>query len=143
MKATERIEVFHTRRRVDFADTDMGGIVHFSRFFVFMETAEHQLLETLGASVAVLRDGLQIGWPRVSASCEYESPARYGDVLDIEVRIERLGTKSLTYHFTFRRDQDVLARGRMVSVCCEIGPRGLRSIPVPAELAARLAPGPA
>ncbi len=51
------------------ADTDMGGLVHFSRFFVFMETAEHELLNALGATIHMtLEDGRTIGWPRVAAS---------------------------------------------------------------------------
>ncbi|MEM9599354.1 MAG: acyl-CoA thioesterase, partial [Acidobacteriota bacterium] len=33
-----------TRRRIEFADTDMARIVHFSRFFDFMEAAEHEFL---------------------------------------------------------------------------------------------------
>ena len=45
---------FTTRRRIEFADTDMGGIVHFSRYFIFMETAEHQFLESLGISEAAI-----------------------------------------------------------------------------------------
>jgi len=39
----------HTvRRRIEWADTDMAGIVHFARFLVFMETAEHRFREALG-----------------------------------------------------------------------------------------------
>ncbi len=57
---------FRTSRRMEFVDTDMGGIVHFSRFFVFMETAEHQFLDAVGTSVVLEIDGDQIGWPRVA-----------------------------------------------------------------------------
>ena len=32
---------YYIKRRVEFSDTDMAGIVHFARFFVFMEAAEH------------------------------------------------------------------------------------------------------
>ena len=39
----------HTTRRIEFADTDMAGLVHFARFFVFMETAEHAFLRAAGA----------------------------------------------------------------------------------------------
>ena len=42
---------FQTRRKIEFSDTDMAGIVHFSRFFIFMETAEHEFLRSLGTSV--------------------------------------------------------------------------------------------
>lgn len=134
---------FNTKRRIEFADTDMGGIVHFSRFFVFMETAEHQFLEALGTSVAAVHDGQPLGWPRVAASCEYRRPARLGDRLEIEVRVQRKGTKSMTYGFRFVRDGEELATGRMTSVCCEMAPAGPRSIPIPAAIAERIEEAPA
>ena len=42
---------FRCRQRVEFADTDMAGIVHFSNFFRYMERAEHEFLRSLGLSV--------------------------------------------------------------------------------------------
>src|SRR3954469_7301250 len=86
------------RRKVEYADTDMSGIVHFSRFLVFMENAEHAFLKAVGPGVQ-WRDaeGREIGWPRVAVSCEYLAPARFGDELEIRVRVLRKGTRSLTY----------------------------------------------
>jgi 4-hydroxybenzoyl-CoA thioesterase/acyl-CoA thioester hydrolase len=127
---------FTTERRVEFADTDMGGIMHFSRFFVFMETAEHLFLESLGTSVALELDGRDVGWPRVSATCEYKSPARFGEVVTIDVDIARKGTSSISYDFIFTRDGVTLAKGRMTSVCCVLDdPEGVRPIPIPQEIA--------
>lgn len=132
---------FVTRRRVEFADTDMGGIVHFSRYFVFMETAEHQFLDAVGTSVALELDGQKLGWPRVAASCEYRSPARFGDELAIRVRVGRRGRSSMTYEFTFRRGEQLIAEGRMTSVCCVLEPgEPVRPIPIPASIAALLGP---
>ena len=54
-----------TRRKVEFADTDMGGIVHFSRFFVYMETAEHEFLNALGTTVHFEIDGPPSAGPAV------------------------------------------------------------------------------
>jgi acyl-CoA thioester hydrolase len=124
---------FSTQRRVEFADTDMGGIVHFSRYFIFMETAEHEFLRASGTTVDLqLDDGRRIGWPRVSAACEYKSPARYGDVLDIRVRVVRKGRTSLTYRIDFSCDGRRVAEGRVSSVCCELAPgRDVRAIPIP------------
>lgn len=50
---------FHWRRRVEFAETDMAGIAHFSSFIIYMEQAEHALLRSLGTSVfeAAVFDG--------------------------------------------------------------------------------------
>lgn len=126
---------FHTQRRIEFADTDLGGMVHFSRFFVFMETAEHELLHSLGATPHGSLEGRSLGWPRVSASCDYRLPARYGDVLDITVRVLRKGKTSLTYGFRFRRGDVLIAEGRMTSVCCEVGDDGWRPVTIPAAVA--------
>ena len=134
------ISRFTTRRKIEFADTDMGGIVHFARFFVFLETAEHEFLETLGSPVIHDRDGQRIGWPRVSASLEYLSPARLGDELAIELRVARKGVRSMTYAFDVRVGDCPVAAGRMTSVCCVLDdPAGIRPVPIPAAIADRVA----
>jgi len=134
---------FHTKRRIEFADTDMAGIVHFARFFIFMETAEHEFLRSLGTSVAAKLDNLQRGWPRLAASCEYLSPAKFEDILDIRVVVARKGNKSMTYQFEFRRGEIVIARGQMSSVCCIVGAEGkLKSIPIPDFLAKQIQEAP-
>jgi 4-hydroxybenzoyl-CoA thioesterase/acyl-CoA thioester hydrolase len=135
---------FTTRRRIEFADTDMGGIVHFSRYFIFMETAEHEFLRELGTSVDLrLPDGRTIGWPRVAVRCEYRSPARYGDVLDIRVRVLRKGRSSLTYGIAFSRNGDPIAEGQVTSVCCELVPgQDVRAIPIPDSIAEKIRQAP-
>ncbi len=134
---------FTTQRKIEFADTDMGGIVHFSRFFVFMETAEHEFLNALGTSVATEIDGRSVGWPRVAASAEYRSPARYGDLLEIEVVVRRKGRTSMTYGFTFRCEGRELATGSLTSVCCILdASEPIRAIPIPAFIADQIEEAP-
>ena len=74
---------FQTTRRVEFGDTDMAGIVHFANFFRYMEAAETDFLRSLGLSVSWEEAGRRYGLPRVSASCDYSKPARFGDLLTI------------------------------------------------------------
>ena len=131
---------FKTRRKIEFVDTDLGGIVHFSRYFVFMETAEHQFLDSLGTSVHVVEDGKTIGWPRVKATCEYAGPARYGDTLDITVRVLRRGRTSMTYAIEFEIDGRRVAQGESTCVRCELGP-DMKSVPIPDDLAAKFEEG--
>ena len=127
---------FITSRRVEFADTDISGLVHFSRLFVFMETAEHQFLRSLGTEVHTRHEGHAIGWPRVRAACDYVAPIRLNDELEISVAVKRQGTKSLTYGFTFHIGEIEVARGEITAVCCVLDdPGGLRSIPVPSIIA--------
>ena len=130
---------FHTQRKIEFADTDLAGICHFARFFVFMETAEHQFLNSLGASVSMEMDGNKIGWPRLAASCEYVSPAKFEEVLDIHLTITHKGTKSMSYSFLFTRGETVIARGQMSSACCICNPgEKIRAIPIPNVFADRI-----
>ena len=84
---------YRAKRKIEFVDTDMAGIVHFTRFFVFMETAEHEFLRSLGTSVAIEWNGDKIGWPRLAASCEYLSPLRFEDEVDIRLRVTKKGNE--------------------------------------------------
>ena len=133
---------FYTRRKIEFVDTDMGGIVHFSRYFVFMETAEHEFLEKLGTSVSLDLDGRRIGWPRVAVSCEYKQPARFGETLGIRLRVVRKGTKSMTYGFVFTNEAgQEIATGTSTAVCSELGDE-VRGIPIPGFIADKIEEAP-
>ncbi|MDX1946940.1 MAG: thioesterase family protein [Pirellulaceae bacterium] len=128
---------FRTTRRVEFCDTDAAGIAHFAAFFRYLEQAEHELLRSVGLSVHDHATG--IGWPRVSAKCDYRAPARFEEVLDIAVTIARLGEKSVTYAATFTRGGQLIASGEITSVCCRVGDGGLpESIPIPETFRAKL-----
>jgi 4-hydroxybenzoyl-CoA thioesterase/acyl-CoA thioester hydrolase len=117
----------------------MAGIMHFSAFFRYMEAAEHELLRSLGFSVYSEIDGVPVSFPRVAASCEYHSPARCEDVLEIDVTVRRVGTKSVTYGFHFWQHGRDVASGEMSSVCCRV-PHGQPpvSIPIPEVIATKL-----
>jgi YbgC/YbaW family acyl-CoA thioester hydrolase len=131
--------LFRTKRRIEFADTDMAGIVHFANFFRFMEAAEVEFLRSRGLSVALAWEGVAIGFPRVSASCDYLRPARFEDVLEVTVAVQKVGRKSVTYAFEFFNGKELIARGKISSVCCLVGDgRGLKSVEIPAGLRQRL-----
>jgi YbgC/YbaW family acyl-CoA thioester hydrolase len=135
-------ELFRTTRRVEFADTDMAGIVHFANFFRFMEAAEVDFLRQRGLSVKMKWQGEPIGFPRVAASCDYLQPARFLDVLEITVAVRQIGTKSVTYAFEFFKEGTLIARGQISTVCCRIkADNELESIPIPAGIRAILESG--
>src|SRR5215831_16274811 len=135
-------EIFRTSRRVEFADTDMAGIVHFANFFRFMEAAEVEFLRSRGLSVVMEWEGRKISFPRVAASCDYLRPLHFQDVADIAVGLKRLGRKSVTYQFEFLLGEEVVARGQLSSVCCLVSDgQQIESIEIPASIRARLEAG--
>jgi YbgC/YbaW family acyl-CoA thioester hydrolase len=125
---------FHTTRRVEFADTDMAGIIHFSRFFNYMEEAEHAFLRSRGLSVVMAHQGRRIGWPRVAASCDFIKPVRFEDVLDIALTLVRIGGKSLTYEAVFTLQGEPIARGKLTTCCCLVTSEGMQGIELPTEI---------
>jgi YbgC/YbaW family acyl-CoA thioester hydrolase len=134
-------DAFRTQRRVEFADTDMAGIVHFANFFRFMEAAEVEFLRSLGLSVALPWEGQALGFPRVAASCDYLRPARFEDLLDVAVQLHNLGRKSVTFRFEFSKDGQAIARGQISAVCCRTHPgHKLESVEIPPGIRQKLAP---
>jgi acyl-CoA thioester hydrolase len=131
---------FTTTRRVEFGDTDMAGIMHFANFFRFMEAAETDFLISKGLNVSWQEAAGKYGFPRVSASCDYQKPARFAEVLTIAVSLEKLGKKSVSYRFDFTNARgDALATGRITAVfCCTTDSRNLASIEIPADIRAKL-----
>jgi acyl-CoA thioester hydrolase len=134
---------FRDRRVVEFADTDMAGIVHFANFFRFMEAAEHAYLRACGLSVFHVFDGQTVTFPRVSSSCDYLRPARFADVLEVEVRVARIGRTSVQYAFTFYKGDEEVARGQITAVLCRVREdRSLEPFPVPDPIRQALLAGP-
>ena len=135
---------FSIPRRVQFAETDMAGIVHFSNFFRMMEEVEHAFFRSVGLSVSMQHDGMHVGWPRVNTGCEFFGPVRFEDELELRLRVVKVGDKSLSYEVDFLLGGRKVALGKTTSVCCELRPDGtMKSIPIPPSLRERLDPGAA
>jgi len=106
---------FRYKRRVEFAETDMAGIVHFSAIFRYMEEAEHAMWRSVGLSIGDTQNGL--AWPRIAAACEFRNPLYFEDQVEVWVRLAAVKTRALDYEFTLVRGDTVIAVGTMTSVC--------------------------
>ena len=134
---------FSLTRTVEFSETDMAGIVHYSNFFRYMESAEHAFFRSIGFSVTARQGAPKVGWPRVHASCDYHRPLRFEDEVEVRLRVLEKRSKSLTYEFRFRRlggpESVEVARGRVTVVCVAHQPDGtMKATSIPAEIASRI-----
>jgi len=132
--------VFSTTRRVQFAETDMAGIVHFANFFRYLEEAEHEFFRSLGERIMHKQDdGTLLSWPRVTAACSYDAPAFHDDILDMRLVELQIGTRSLILRWEVWRDEVRLCQGEMKTVCCRFRP-GERpaGMDIPPELREKL-----
>jgi YbgC/YbaW family acyl-CoA thioester hydrolase len=127
---------YRHRRRVQFHEVDGAGIVHFSWFFRYMEEAEHAMWRAAGLSIAP--PGAEIGFPRVSAACEYRGPLRFEDEFEVHIRVAAMSEKSMRYGCALTRDGELLATGTMTTVCVSKRPdRTMKAVAIPAEIATR------
>ncbi len=108
---------FKTQRMVEFAETDMAGILHFANFYRYMEATEHEFFRSLGLRVHMGSEKGAWGWARVRADCTFLKPLRYEDVVEVHLLVSEKRSKSITYQVTFRKDGEVVARGDMTVVC--------------------------
>jgi len=131
---------FTYSRIVQFAETDLAGIAHFANFFRWMEEAEHAYFRSVGLSVRTEYQEMEIGWPRVSTSCDFFAPARFEDQLQLKLTISKMTAKSITWEIEFSRDNTRLALGKATTVCCTLTDKGLQSIPIPPEIRQKLNP---
>lgn len=88
-------EVFRTTRRIRFADCDPAGEVHYPKLVALVERVyEAWAEEGWGLDFAELIVGRGIGTPTVEMKVECEGVCRFGDSLDLEIRVLRLGRSS-------------------------------------------------
>lgn len=130
---------FRYPRRVQFAETDLAGIVHFSMMFRYVEEAEHALWREAGLSI--VERGSDIGWPRLNAALEFRNPLRFEEEFEVWVRIAALKTRTIEYEFTLVRGRTVIAVGTMTSICVRKQPDGtMRAAEIPPDVAEKLDP---
>ena len=131
---------FTHRRMVEFADTDLAGIMHFSNYLRFVECAEHAFFRALGFRVHTAAGAEHQGWPRLEVSCKYLKPARFEQTLEICLRIAELRTSSLTYQFWIsgadepRRSPSATGSCSIIHVALDTHAHQMRKAPIPADL---------
>jgi acyl-CoA thioester hydrolase len=127
---------FRYRRRVQFAETDLAGIAHFSAFFRFMEEAEHALWRAAGLSIgAAEQTG---GWPRVSAAFDFKHPLRFEEEFDVTIQIAEATRRSIRYACSITRDDLTIGTGTMTAVCTSKEGGRMRATDIAPDLVARL-----
>jgi YbgC/YbaW family acyl-CoA thioester hydrolase len=128
----------------------MAGIVHFSNFFRYMESAEHAFYRSLGFSVILNQFDSELGFPRVHAACDYKKPLRFEDFVEIRLLVREKRSRVISYAFHFSQVDETGANPRLVAtgdltvVCVAHRPGGkMEAVAIPAPLANQIQAAPA
>jgi acyl-CoA thioesterase FadM len=135
---------------VQFAETDLAGMVHFANFFRYMEEAEHALWRAAGMtidspSLAPAGSGAagsphpHLKWPRVAAAFDFKRPLRFEDEFEVLVGIGAVTTRTIQYNHAVRRGDITIGVGTVTAACVQLGPDHiLKAVEIPPDIITRL-----
>jgi YbgC/YbaW family acyl-CoA thioester hydrolase len=122
--------VFETRIR--FIDTDASGRIHYTCLFRYFEAAEIEFFRTMG--FRTFRE--DVSFPRVHVECDYRLALLYDDLIQIEVRLTKVGGSSVRLEFRVMKQGKLAATGCVVMVCMDR--KTLGAVAIPEELRGKL-----
>ena len=117
---------FSITRRVEFSETDLAGIMHFTNFYRWMEICEHEFLRSLGLSVDMEDEDGRFGWPRVKTACRFKRPLKFEDEVEVKLFVIEIRDRSIAYAFQFWKEENgkqvKAAVGEAVAACVRFEP---------------------
>jgi 4-hydroxybenzoyl-CoA thioesterase len=121
---------FSTRLTVNFGDTDPATLVYFPNIFHYCHISmERFFKERCGIPYSTLIQEQRLGFPTVQIHAEFKSALRYGDVIDVELEVTRVGNKSVSFFYLLRRESVVCAEISQVVVAMDLNTRLSVQIP--------------
>jgi acyl-CoA thioester hydrolase len=131
------LEPFRHFHRVTYAECTVGNHIYQSRYLDLLEAARGEFFRKLGAPVISMQDADFI-FPVIEARLRFKAPARYDDLLAIEVRPTLVqGVRVNFFHRVLSQDGKLLLEAETFHCCTGRDEKPRR---LPAELVERLTP---
>jgi 4-hydroxybenzoyl-CoA thioesterase len=127
---------FRTAVPVRFGDVDHAGIVFYPKFFVYFHEAFERFFDDNGFAYHALIGRRRLGFPTVHIETDYKQPLRYGDSLDLEVSVPRIGQRSAVFRYVGYRHRDGQLACTAEITCACVDMERFVSIPIPDDLRA-------
>ena len=131
---------FRAPIKVCFGDIDNAGIVYYPRFMHYFHLAGEEVFERkLGINFADVLHRSNVLLPTVHLESDFRRRLRYGDRIDMEVRVLRMGRTSITWGYRGYRigeKEELVVEGKNVTVC--VTTDTFQKIAVPAWLREKL-----
>jgi 4-hydroxybenzoyl-CoA thioesterase len=112
---------FRAPIKVCFSDVDNAGIVYYPRFVHYFHLAMEEFFSSvLGIDFAAVFHEHNVALPTVHLEADFQRRMRYGDRIDMEVRVIALGRTSITWGYRGYRggkEEDMVVEGNNVTVC--------------------------
>lgn len=90
-------------RRVELSETDLAGIVHFTNYLKWIEAAEAAFFEQVRLPLVTDSVESMQGWPRVEIAATYAAPLRFGDRVEVRLRLLEVRASALRWEAAFHK----------------------------------------
>lgn len=117
---------------VRFGDLDPAGIVYYPRYLHFCHTGmEEYFRQVVQVHYPVFIAEHRLGLPTVHTEVDHHRPIRYGDEVDQEVAVRRIGSTSIEWRHRFlhRGDERPATECRVVTVLVDMTTFETRPVP--------------
>lgn len=112
---------FRTSIPIRFGHEDHAQIVYFPRFFDYFHQVFEDFFNDHGTPYHEVLGKDRVGWPAVHAEADFHSPIRFGDALDVELHVERIGRTSANFLYVgHRKDGTKVVTGRVTCACVNL-----------------------
>ena len=87
---------FHTALRVRWTECDVQGVVYYGAYMDYLEVGQSEYFRNLGFSIYKTAETGYFDTAVVKVTTEFKSPARLDEMLDVYIRVSRIGDSSIT-----------------------------------------------
>lgn len=98
---------FETKIRVRYAETDQMGFVYYGNYATYYEVARVESLRSLGFSYKSLEEQ-GVLMPVAENKSKFIRPAKYDDLLSIQIKVEQLPEKRMIFQYEIYNEQKKL-----------------------------------
>jgi acyl-CoA thioester hydrolase len=128
------------RLRVIYGDTDQMGVVYYANYLRYFEAGRTEFIRAKGMTYRDFEETYRLRLPVAEASVSYRSPARYDDLLDVEVSLTEVRRASARFDYRIVRGGELVVAGHTLHACVDLEGRMER---MPQALLERLTAGEA
>jgi 4-hydroxybenzoyl-CoA thioesterase len=129
---------FTTRKMIQFHHCDPAGIVFYPQFFYILSEAKEEFLGHIGHPMHRMINEQRRGWPMVRLETDFKRPCRYGDRVEIDIELFKLGGSSMGLTYTLRGDEGERLVARSIIVLTDLDSG--KPVAIPEAMRAALQP---
>ncbi|QSR22068.1 thioesterase family protein [Hyphomonas sp. KY3] len=112
------MSIFRTRRKVEWADADVAGIIFYPRYFEMLNSVIDEWFEVeLGASFAGLISDHNVGSPMGEVQTRFSGACMLGDVIEFELEVAQISDRTVTLDVASKVDGALKIRTRATHIC--------------------------